>query len=178
MGVESAVFNHRMDDLHSDSFQSVQSGHHSQATSPTALGAIGQTILNKIPGIPHFLGTEREKDTVWFEQWYHAISEAWKNFNEQLVRAAITKSCIEDVADAICCLPPGATLDDILEKFKWLYRSVESSDTLRQEFYQIAQGKSEKVQTFVLCLERALKAIKQQYPYAMTEEEGCRHLKD
>ena len=47
-----------------------------------------------------------------------------------------------------------------------------------QEFYCIAQGKSEKVQTFVLHLERALKAIRQQYPYAMTEEEGHRHLKD
>ena len=47
-----------------------------------------------------------------------------------------------------------------------------------QEFYCIAQGKSEKVQTFVLHLEWALKAIKQQYPYAMTEEEGHRHSKD
>ena len=177
-GVESVVFNHRMDDLHSDLFQSVQSGHHSQVTSPAALGAIGPTVLNKILGIPCFLGTEREKDTVQFKQWYHAISDAWKNFNEQLVRAAITKSCIGDAADTMFCLPPGANLDDILEKFKWLYGSVESSDTSMQEFYQIAQGKSEKVQTFVLHLERALKAIKQQYPYAMTEEEGHRHLKD
>ena len=62
------------------------------------------------------------------------------------------------------CLSLGATLDDILQKFKWLYGSVESSDTLTQEFYCIAQGKSEKVQTFVVCLERALKGIKQQYP--------------
>ena len=129
-------------------------------------------------GILCFSGTEREKDTVQFEQWYHAISDAQKNFNEQLVRAAITKSSVGDVADAICCLQPGATLDDILEKFKWLYCSVESSDTLMQEFYSIAQGKSEKAQTFVLHLERALKAIKQQHPYAMTEEEGHRHLKD
>ena len=47
-----------------------------------------------------------------------------------------------------------------------------------QEFYCIAQGKSEKDQTFVLHLEWALKGIKQQYPYAMTKEEGHRHLKD
>ena len=47
-----------------------------------------------------------------------------------------------------------------------------------QEFYRILQGKSEKVQTFVLHLEKALKAIKQQHPYAMTEEDGHRHLKD
>ena len=100
-------------------------------------GASGSTILNKIPGIPCFLGTEREKDTVWFEQWYHAISDARWNFNDQLVRAAITKSCIGDVADAICCLPPETTLDDILEKFKWLHGSVESFDTLMQEFCRV-----------------------------------------
>ena len=47
-----------------------------------------------------------------------------------------------------------------------------------QELYHIAQRKSEEVQTFVLLLKRALKAIKQQYPYAMTKEEGHRHLKD
>ena len=29
-----------------------------------------------------------------------------RTFNEQLVRAAINKSCVGDVADAICCLPP------------------------------------------------------------------------
>ena len=47
-----------------------------------------------------------------------------------------------------------------------------------QEFYCIAQGKSEKVQIFVLHVEWALKAIKKQHPYAMTEEEGHRHLED
>ena len=45
-----------------------------------------------------------------------------------------------------------------------------------QEFYCIAQRKSEKIQTFVLHLEWALKAMKQQHPHAMTEEEGHRHL--
>ena len=82
------------------------------------------------------------------------------------------------MADAIYCLPPGAMLDDIIEKFKLIYGSVESFDTLMQEFYRIVKGKNEKVQTFVLCLERALKAIKQQHPYAMTKKEGIRHLKD
>ena len=104
--------------------------------------------------------------------------DARRNFSEPLVRAAITKSCVGDAADTMCCLPTVATLDNILEKFKWLYGSVESSDTLMQVFYHIAQGKSEKVQTFVLHLEMALKAIRQQYPYAMTKEEVHRHLKD
>ena len=72
-----------------------------------------------------------------------------------------------DVADALCCLPPGATLG-----------SMESFDTLMQEFYPFVQGKSERVQTFVLCLEWALKAIKEQHPHAMTEKEGVKHLKD
>ena len=177
-GVESVVFNKRMDYMQSDSIHSVQSGYLGSAGSLAVPGAPGTTILNKIPGIPCLSGTEREKDTVWFEQWYHAISNARRNFNEQLVRAAITKWCVGDAADAICCLPPWATLDDILERFKWLYGSAESFDTLMQEFYRIMQGKSEKVQTFVLHLERALKAIKQPYPYVMTEKDGHRHVKD
>ena len=73
---------------------------------------------------------------------------------------------------------PSATLDDITEKFKWLYGSIESFDTLMQEFYLIVQGKSERVQTFVLYLEWALKVIKQQHPHTMTEEESIKHLND
>ena len=56
--------------------------------------------------------------------------------------------------------PQGLLWDDILEKLKWLYGSVESSDTLMQEFYHIPHEKSEKVQAFVLHLEQALKALK------------------
>ena len=68
-------------------------------------------------------------------------------------------------------------------RWPWSYQiqlplDPESSNTSMQEFHQIAQGKSEKVQTFVLHLEWALEAIKQQHPYAMTKEEGHRHLKD
>ena len=75
-------------------------------------------------------------------------------------------------------LLPGATLDDIIKKFKWLYGSVESFDTLMQEFYRIVQGKMKRFRPLFSCLERALKVIKQQHSYAMTEEEGVKHLKD
>ena len=101
--MESVVFKDGVDDdTQTDSVHSVQSDYTSYAGSPAVLGASGVTILNKIPGIPCFLGTEREKDTFQFEQWYHAISDARRNFNEQLVRVATTKSWVGDVADAIC----------------------------------------------------------------------------
>ena len=106
-GVDIVVFNPKTDDLHSDSLQSVPNGHCSLVTSPVPLRIIGQPILNKIPGIPRFSGTEREKDTVWFEQWYHAILDACRNFSKSLVRTAITKSCVGDASDAMCCVPPG-----------------------------------------------------------------------
>ena len=80
--------------------------------------ASGTTFLNKMPRLPWFSGMEREKDTVRFEQWLHSISDGRKNFNDQWVRSAINKSCVGDAADAICCLLPGATLDDIFKKFK------------------------------------------------------------
>ena len=59
---------------------------------------IGPPILNKIPGIPQFSGTEREKDTVSVRTVVPCHFRCPKNFNEQLVRAAITKSCVGDVA--------------------------------------------------------------------------------
>ena len=60
--VESVVFKSGVDDnMQIDSVHSVQSGSTSYAGSPAVLGASGATILNKIPGIPCFLGTEREK---------------------------------------------------------------------------------------------------------------------
>ena len=49
--VDLVVFNHRTDDLHSDSLQGVHSGHHSPVTSPVALEAAGQPILIEILGI-------------------------------------------------------------------------------------------------------------------------------
>ena len=58
MEVESVVFNTRIDDMQSDSSQSVQSGYHSYAGGPAVPGTPGTTILNKIPGIPHFSGAE------------------------------------------------------------------------------------------------------------------------
>ena len=47
VGVESVVFNHRMDNLHSDLLQSAQSGYHNNVASPAMLGAKGPTTLKK-----------------------------------------------------------------------------------------------------------------------------------
>ena len=175
-GIESVVFNTRLDEMKSDSNPSVHS-YAAMNGGPSVQGVSVTSFFNKMPRLPQFSGTEREKDTVSFEQWLYSISDARKTFNEQLVRAAINKSCVGDAADAICCLPARATLDDIIEKFKWLYGAIEYFNTLMQEFYQIGQGKSERVQTFVLQLEGTLKAIKQQHPHAMTEKEGVKYLK-
>ena len=57
------------------------------------------------------------KDTVRFKQWLYSISDARRHFSEQLVRAALNKSCVGDAANAICCLLPGVTLDEIIETF-------------------------------------------------------------
>ena len=135
---DSVVFNHKTDDLHSDSLQTIPNEPHSLMVSPAPLKPVDQPLLYMISGMPQFFSTDREKDIVLFEQCYNAILDALRNFSEPLVRAAITKSCVGDVADAMCCLPPETILDDILEKIKWLYGSVESSDTLMQEFYHIA----------------------------------------
>ena len=58
-----------------------------------------------------------------------------KKFNDEWVRAAINKSCVGDATDEICCLPPRATLDNIIKNLKWPYGSMESFDTLMQKCY-------------------------------------------
>ena len=58
------MFNTRLQNIHSDSNQSVQSGYLNYAGGPAVPGASGTIILNKIASIPWFSGTEREKDTV------------------------------------------------------------------------------------------------------------------
>ena len=65
-----------MDDLHSDSIHSVQSGYPGSVGGPAIAGALGTTILIKIPSVSCFSGTEREKDTVQFKKWYHTILDA------------------------------------------------------------------------------------------------------
>ena len=62
--VDSVVFNTKFNDVHSDSNQSVQSGYLNYVGSPAVPGVSGTTVLNKIPSIPQFSGTEREKDNV------------------------------------------------------------------------------------------------------------------
>ena len=99
------VFNPKTDDLHSDSSLTFPNESHSLMTSLAPLKTIGQPLLNTITGIPQFSGMEREKDTVWFEQLYHAILDAHRNFSKPLVRAAITKYCVGNAVDAMCCLP-------------------------------------------------------------------------
>ena len=72
-GTDLVVFNPKTDDLHSDSLQTILNEPHSLMVSPAPLKPIGQPLLNMIPGMPRFSGTERQKDSVQFEQWYHAI---------------------------------------------------------------------------------------------------------
>ena len=56
--VESVVFNTRLDEMRTKSNPSIHSGYHSYAGGPAVLGASGTTFLNKMPGIPHFSGSE------------------------------------------------------------------------------------------------------------------------
>ena len=60
-GVESVVFNTRLDEMRTDSNPSIHSGYHSFAGGPTVLGASGTTFLNKMPGIPCFSGIQVRK---------------------------------------------------------------------------------------------------------------------
>ena len=63
-GMDSVVFNTRIDVMCSDSNQSVQSGYHHYVGGPAVPGASGTTTLNKILNIPNFL-VLRERKTLF-----------------------------------------------------------------------------------------------------------------
>ena len=88
-GVESVVFNTRLDEIKSDSNPSVHS-YAAMNGGSSVQGVSGITFLNKMPRLPQFSITEREKDTIRFKWWLHSIFDARKTFNEQ-----IGKSCIQ-----------------------------------------------------------------------------------
>ena len=90
-------------------------------------------LLNRMRASPLYL----DPGSLCLNLRLHSISDTRRNISIQLVKATINKSGMGDAADVICCLPPSASLDDIIEKFQWLYVSVESFNILMQEFYQI-----------------------------------------
>ena len=136
--VESVVFNTGLDEMRTDSNPSIHNGYQGYAGGPA---------------VAHQVPCSLTKCHAYHTSLVQSISDARRNFSEQFVRDAINKLCVGDTANAICCLPPGTTLDEIIEKFKWLYGSVESFNTLMQEFYRIMQGNNERIQAFVLHLE-------------------------
>ena len=60
-GADLVVFNPKTDDLHFESLQGVPNGPCNLMTSPGPLKTIGQLLLNTMPGIPQFSGTEKRK---------------------------------------------------------------------------------------------------------------------
>ena len=62
-------------------------------------------------------------------------------------------------------------LTDILEKVEKRFGKQLSGDRLQQEFYQLSQGKSEKIHQFAGCLEQKFKYLKEKFPdrYQMTD---------
>ena len=61
-GVESVVFNTRLDEMKSNSNPCIHS-YAAMNGGPSVQGLSGTTLLNKIPRLPPFSGTERERRT-------------------------------------------------------------------------------------------------------------------
>ena len=56
------------------------------------------------------------------------------------------------------------TIDDILKKVEKQFGKQLSGDWLQQEFYQLAQDKTEKVRQFAGRLEQKYKYLKEKFP--------------
>ena len=114
---------------------------------------------------PNFSGADPvPKDEGSYEQWRFQVVGAQKVCTEEAVQSAIVRSVWGEVREMISLLGFDANLDDILEKVeKWFGKQL-SGDHLQQEFYQLAQDKTEKVRQFAGRLEQKYKYLKEKSP--------------
>ena len=148
---------------------------HLMSAPPLAVSMTGShssAKINKPPVLPNFSGSNPvPKDEGSYEQWKFQVTGALKICTKEAVRSAIVRSVRGEVCEMISFLGFDGDLTDILEKVEKCFGKQLSGDRLQQEFYQLSQGKSEKIHQFASCLEQKLKYLKEKFPdrYQMTD---------
>ena len=80
------------------------------------------------------------------------------------VHNCIVRSVREPATSNVRSLDIGASIDDILNRLKTVYRNLSSFDELMRQFLNVLQSPYESVNDFVLRLEKAFAAIRDNYP--------------
>ena len=100
----------------------------------------------KPPSLPPFLGTEPvPKDEASCEQWVWQAREALKTCTLGAVRTAVIQSVRGEVREFVSSVGFETSVEELLDRIEQRFGEHWSADHLKQEFYQLTQGKNEKV---------------------------------
>ena len=96
--------------------------------------------------------------------------EALKSCTAGAVRIAIIQSVRGEVREFAAAVGFEASIETLLAKVEDRFGEKWTTDRLQQEFYQITQGKGEKVRQFAGQLEAQFKRLKEKVPGRYTQE--------
>ena len=117
--------------------------------SSTLVGAVANSPDPKSlkpPSLPPFSGAEPvPKDEASCEQWVWQATEAIKTCTLGAVRTAMIQSVRGEVREFVSSVGFETSVEELLDKIQERFGEHWTADRLKQEFYQLTQGKAKKV---------------------------------
>ena len=116
--------------------------------------------MEQLPRVRYFSGerptTKRE---IYFKTWKSDVTGNMQNYPELSLRLGIHSSLQGNAKELLEGLPAGETVGEIVDMWTRQYGTVESSDQLLANFYQLSQKKGEEVTNFAARLVGTLNKI-------------------
>ena len=121
-------------------------------------------LLKTTPPKLHPFSGEQLREDVPYEQWEYEVKKALQSHTEKSVCEAMVQCLKGPTLEGVRSLGEDASVADILNYLKGLFKGAAPFDTLLQNFFQLKQEESERVAKFAVRLESHLATLKWQYP--------------
>ena len=123
------------------------------------------------PGLPLFSCSQATPhDEGTYEQWKFQVKGMRSSCPESTVRSALITS-VRETSELVGFVGFNSPLSIILEAIDKRFGKKSSVDRLQQEFFQLQQDKSERIQHFASQLERAFKKLQEVFPQRYGQEQ-------
>ena len=128
--------------------------------------------------LPVFSGDEKmEKHESDFKNWLFKVSMLITVLPEARMKQVIIDSLRGSAAELVMFLGLETPVATIIERMKNQFGDVSSADVLMTRFYELRQGKTERIATFYSRLVATLEQIKRSCPGSVDEATASQHLK-
>ena len=129
--------------------------------------------------LPFFSGKDApEHDEVTFGHWLSAVEGAILTSSPTAVQSWILRSVREPAASNVRSLGVGASIDKILSRLRTVYGNVSSFDELMRQFLNVLQTPYESVNDYVVRLEKAFAAVRDNHPKELIMVDKTQHLRE